>query len=163
MLISCAFYLIFIYLYIAILLILGNKHSTTNNYDEQTIMMNKQWYHSAPPPDMANVEADNNGVLAVQNNDEVNSIFLVTNIFRFVCSSTYAYCICILHCCNMYNWYCKQQTNKRVHFICQHTNEQTNKQTSSFYIPCLTRIYFFRMMFGWRRSGRRKIPLVSHN
>ena len=102
MLISCAFYLIFIYLYIylyiAILLILGNKHSTTNNYDEQTIMMNKQWYHSAPPPDMANVEADNNGVLAVQNNDEVNSIFLVTNIFRFVCSS-------------------KQQTNKRVHFI----------------------------------------------
>ena len=48
--------------------------------------------HSAPLPDMANIEVDNNGVLVVQN-DEVNNIFLVTNIFRFVCSSTY----CILH------------------------------------------------------------------
>ena len=37
--------------------------------------------HSAPLPDMANVEVDNNGVLVVQNNDEVNNIFLVTNIF----------------------------------------------------------------------------------
>ena len=37
--------------------------------------------HSAPLPDMANVEVDNNVVLVVQNNDEVNNIFLVTNIF----------------------------------------------------------------------------------
>ena len=61
--------------------------------------------HSAPLPDMANIEVDNNGVLLVQNG-EVNNIFLVTNIFRFVCSSTNILHSCILHIAPLQFAYC---------------------------------------------------------
>ena len=59
-----------------------------------------------------------------------------------------------------------KQTNEFILYFNKQTIKQTNKRVY-FIFHVLTRIYFIRMMFGWKRLGRRErwrlIPLVSHN